>query len=172
MPFFQILPPPPHLLQKHRDCFGGSPRWTGVYAHLGHQQAKGKVRNADKKNLASVMGLHPSGPGPENLLGRQLCCWPRTVICQALHLRWGSTEASPLGRKQARLSPQPLSLTSPMATSSALEVCPSAPALQEGPHCSGPLPFSWLARKGPGCQPMGVLLPTVSKATSRQDVKL
>ena len=167
----------PHLLTycRHRVSVCRSTE-TVLGAHFGGlvfmptldiNRPKGKLGMLIRKNLASVMGLHPSGPGPENLLGRQLCCWPRTVICQALHLRWGSTEASPLGRKQARLSPQPLSLTSPMATSSALEVCPSAPALQEGPHCSGPLPFSWLARKGPGCQPMGVLLPTVSKATSR-----
>ena len=134
----------PHLLTycRHRVSVCRSTE-TVLGAHFGGlvfmptldiNRPKGKLGMLIRKNLASVMGLHPSGPGPENLLGRQLCCWPRTVICQALHLRWGSTEASAL----ARLSHQPLALTSLIATSSALEVCPSAPALQEGPHCHFP----------------------------------
>ena len=48
---------------------------------------KGKLGTLIKKNLASVMGLHPLGPGPENLPGKQLCCWPRTS-----HLRGSLSE--------------------------------------------------------------------------------
>ena len=139
---------------------------------LGHIQANGKVRNTDKeRTLAQSWAFIPWGLDQRISWGSSSAAGLEPVICKAFHLRWGSTEASPLGGKQARLSPQPLALTSPMATGSALEVCPSVPALQEGPHCSGPS-FSWLTQKGPRCQPMGVLLPTVSKATSSQDVQL
>ena len=144
---------------------------TGLGAHLGglvfspslgHIQANGKVRNTDtKRTLAQSRAFIPWGLDQRISWGSSSAADLEPVICKALRLRWGSTEVFPLGGKQARLSPQPLALMSPMATGSALEACPSAPALQEGPHCSGPSSFSWLAQKGPCCQPMGVSLPTV-----------
>ena len=153
LPFFQILPTYcRHGVSVYRSTeivLGAHLSGLVFSPTLGHIQANGKGILIRKEPQLSH--------GPSSLQGLdQRISWGSSsasglepVICQDLCLRWGSTESSLLGRKQARLSPQLPALMSPIATSSALEVCPSAPALQEGPCCSGPSPFSWLVWKGP-----------------------
>ena len=72
---------------------------------LGHIQANGKVRNTDKeRTLAQSWAFIPWGLDQRISWGSSSAAGLEPVICKALCLRWGSTEAS-LGGKQARLSP-------------------------------------------------------------------
>ena len=108
-------------------------------------------------------------------LGKRLCCQPgRSDLPGFPAWDWGqhggfsTWEGSKQGCHSSHLPrcPQMANQLRP------LEACPSELTPLGGPRCSCQSLFSCWHGRGPGLQPVGVSVPSVSKATSNQDVRV